>query len=130
MEKILHSALHWIGIIAAALLFVLAILALGTFLWELRATLISGEPFRLDQISGPLDSIMVIFIIIELLKISIAYVRDERIIPTVFETALVAILRKVVVLGANVITLEKAIGLTLVLVGVGVTWFLVSRSET
>ncbi len=130
MERALHRMIYWTGIFAAVLLGLLAALGFLHFLQILLLQLTQTPPSAwtdLSFIDRSLDLILLIFIVIELLKIAVSYVHEENVLPTVFEATLVAIARKIVVLGSGAITWEKAGALAILLIAPGLCWNLVRR---
>ncbi len=71
-----------------------------------------------------IKAVLDVFIVVELFRITVAYVRHSAVVPTVLETALVVAAREVVVIEAG--TKEPLVGLALagILVAIGVTWWL------
>lgn len=74
-----------------------------------------------------IKSVLDTFIVIELFRITIAYVRHREVIPTVLETALVVAAREIVVIeaGADNPLAAAAVGGTLI--AIGITWYLLRR---
>jgi uncharacterized membrane protein (DUF373 family) len=89
-----------------------------------------GVRFDLDRYVAVLDIALVIFIIVELFRIAVAYLRHEDVIPTVLEAGLVAIARKLVTFdshAAGATVLMKAAGLGILMLSVGVTWYMLAK---
>jgi uncharacterized membrane protein (DUF373 family) len=76
------------------------------------------------QLGHIVDHILAVFILIELLAIAIAYVRRRDTVRRIFEAMLVALARKLISLDLAALSLEKVAGLSLLLVAVGLAWFL------
>jgi uncharacterized membrane protein (DUF373 family) len=78
-----------------------------------------------------IDATLVVFIVIELFRVAVAYVQHRDVVPTVMEAALVAVARKVLVIdpgiGAQQL-LWKGIGLGVLVLAIGATWYLLRRS--
>jgi uncharacterized membrane protein (DUF373 family) len=112
--------------VAALLLALLTVLGLGSFFVaaaESKANLLSS-----DTVSRLLDEIMLLFIVIELFKMTFAYMRNTNVLPVAFEAVLIALARKIVVAEFPIDGgLAKASALAVLTVAVGVTWFLVGR---
>jgi uncharacterized membrane protein (DUF373 family) len=103
------------------------VVSLVASIWSLVS---GGVAFHLGRYIAVLDVALMIFIIVELFRIAIAYLRHEDVIPTVLEAGLVAIARKLVTFdthlaGADV--LMKAAGLAVLLLAVGLTWYLLAK---
>ena len=104
-----------------------AMLGLAAFLMAIvRRGLLEGT-FDAAAIAHLLDVGLVVFIALELFKIGIAHLRNRSIVPTVMEAALIAVVRKIVVMELNAESLPSVLPLSLLLLSVGATWFLVQR---
>jgi uncharacterized membrane protein (DUF373 family) len=121
------TAIEWV---VAATLVVLAALATVGILRELLSLGVS--PSVVSDFTAVLDGTMLVFVIAELFKIALAYIRHERVIPTVMEAALVAVARKIVVLDAHATASQlvlRAASLGGLLLAIGLSWFLLSRAN-
>lgn len=90
----------------------------------------SGPHFELDAYVNVIDIALIIFIIVELFRIAVAYLRHEDVIPTVLEAALVAVARKLVTFdshAAGMTVLTKGAGLGFLLLAVGLTWYMLAK---
>lgn len=122
------TAIEWV---VAATLIVLALVATAGLVIEFGGvgSLPGQGPSAYTTL---LDGTLLVFVIAELFKIALAYIRHEDVIPTVMEAALVAVARKVVVLDAHeppTDLLMRAGSLGLLLLALGVAWFLLSRAN-
>src|SRR5450759_5239909 len=120
------TAIEWV---VAATLVVLAALATWSILPEFMSI---GTPQGTSAYTSILDIALLVFVIAELFKITLAYIRHEGVIPTVMEAALVAVARKVVVLDAHAtpsLFLMRAGALGLLLLALSVSWYLLSRAN-
>jgi uncharacterized membrane protein (DUF373 family) len=78
-----------------------------------------------------IDATLLIFIVVELFRIAVAYVQHRDVVPTVMEAALVAVARKVLVIDPGIGAqdlLFKGVGLGILIVAIGLTWYLLRRS--
>jgi uncharacterized membrane protein (DUF373 family) len=75
-----------------------------------------------------ISTILEVFILVELFRIAVAYMRHDHVIPTVLEAALVAVARKFVVLEPARDFLQLALGLTALLLAVAISWWLIAHS--
>lgn len=131
MEERLKTAVYWLEVVAAALLVALAAVALVAA----GATLVEGFTDSDSLLSGEfvidvVDGILVFFIVIELFRIALAYIRRSSVVTTVLEAALVAVARKMVILfEVDTGVLEKSIALGVLTLAIGVTWFLLARAD-
>jgi uncharacterized membrane protein (DUF373 family) len=127
----LQRAMTLIEWVVAATLIVLAAVATWGLVLEFGSVgrLVTQD---VNAYTTILDGTLLVFVIAELFKIALAYIRHEDVIPTVMEAALVAVARKVVVLdvhAAPVDVLLRAGSLGALLLAVGVSWYLLSRAN-
>src|SRR2546423_9090072 len=94
IEKRLSQLLYLIDLFVAALLVILAILGIASFLYGLAPTAGNRDSIESAYFTRLLDTSLWIFIVIELLKIAVAYLQGRRVMATVVEAGLVAVLRK------------------------------------
>lgn len=127
--KGLHNATLVIeGVVAVALVALAAgaLFSLGYAIWHDAIKLTPITPAEFNEIIG---RILEVFILIELFRITIAYMRHENVVPTVLEAALVAVARKFVVFDSSTNYFLTALGLSSLLIAVAVSWWLLSRSN-
>lgn len=124
-------ALHWttiiIEVMVAVALVVLAIgmlMALGAELLALAGKNVVVDVVEFNKIIG---MVLEIFILVELFRIAVAYMRHIRVVPTVLEAALVAVARKFVVFEGGSSYLANALGLSALLLAVAISWWLLAR---
>jgi uncharacterized membrane protein (DUF373 family) len=75
-----------------------------------------------------IGTILEIFILIELFRIAVAYMRRKHVVPVVLEAALVAVARKFVVFEGGNEYLAKALGLSALLLAVAISWWMLAHS--
>jgi uncharacterized membrane protein (DUF373 family) len=80
-----------------------------------------------EGITRTIDTVLVVFIVIELIRIAIAYMQHENVIGTVLEAGLVAVVRKLVIFESGPDMLDDALALAILILAVGVTWFLLYK---
>lgn len=127
---IMDSAVVWIEGFVAVALVGLAAWGAVSLVTEMVALFRTGPRFQLENYVAVLDVALVIFIIVELFRIAVAYLRHEDVIPTVLEAGLVAVARKLVTFDTHAAAsavLMKAAGLGLLLLAVGLTWYLLAK---
>ncbi len=129
-DKVVRT-LHWttiiIEVMVAVALVVLAagmLIALGVALSHLAGSDVAVDAVEFNKIIG---MILEIFILVELFRIAVAYMRHVRVIPTVLEAALVAVARKFVVFEGGTNYLSNALGLSALLLAVAISWWLLAR---
>lgn len=127
--KWLNRAIIWIEMaVAVALVFLAlgALIALGIEMYEVA---MGGLALDRTQFNLIIGTVLEIFILVELFRIAIAYMRHENVIPTVLEAALVAIARKFVVFEGKEDFLPVAAGMSALLLAVAVSWWMLARSN-
>lgn len=80
-------------------------------------------------VTRTIDAVLVVFIVIELIRIAIAYMQHKNVIGTVLEAGLVAVVRKLVIFESSDNVLEKAAALAILILAVGITWYLLRRAD-
>lgn len=126
-SQLLDKATLYIEAAVAALLVVLA--ALGVVdvvikMWEVSR----AEGFMTPEgITRTIDTVLIVFIVIELIRIAVAYMRHHNVVGTVLEAGLVAVVRKLVIFESGDNPLPKAIALAALILSVGVTWYLLRK---
>ena len=127
------TALHWailaIEVLVAVCLTALAagaLVSLGVEMWTAAST---GHALTHAEFTNIISTILEIFILVELFRIAIAYMKHENVIPTVLEAALVAVARKFVVFEGGADYLVTALGLAALLLAVAVAWWLLAKSN-
>jgi uncharacterized membrane protein (DUF373 family) len=103
-----------------------AILALGAEMFHLAT---AGGILTSSEFNRIIGTILEIFILVELFRIAMAYMRHENVIPTVLEAALVAVARKFVVFEGSQNYLQTALGMSALLLAVAISWWMLSRSQ-
>ncbi len=126
---VLNMAIVGIEVVVAVALVALAagaLLALGIEMFHLAS---SGGILTTSQFNEIIGTILEIFILVELFRIAIAYMKHENVIPTVLEAALVAVARKFVVFESSENYLQTALGMSALLLAVAISWWMLSRSQ-
>ena len=125
LERALY-ALEWLS---AILLMALALVSVGGFIAAFASTAHEGF-LSTDNVLRLLDELLVLFILIELIKMAFAYMHGANVIPVAMEAVLIALARKAVAVDfSDDHALKKSASLAILMLAVGATWFLVSRSE-
>jgi len=127
------SVLHWgiIGIEAAVAvaLTALAAGALASLAVQMWSAASAGTPLTHAEFQIILAEVLQVFILVELFRVTIAYMKHENVIPTVLEAALVAVARKFIVFEGGSNYLATAAGLAILLLAVAITWWLLTKSN-
>lgn len=113
--------------------FALVILSVGMLVslgLQMLSVAGSGMPVTHDEFNLLISAILGIFILVELFRIAIAYLKHEHVIPTVLEAALVAIARKFVVYEGGENFLQTAVGMSALLIAVAVSSLLLVKART
>lgn len=80
-----------------------------------------------EGIIRTIDTVLIVFIVIELIRIAVAYMQHKNVIGVVLEAGLVAVVRKLVIFETGPDMLEKALALSVLILSVGITWYLLKR---
>ncbi len=127
----MHVAVEWVERVIASLLVLVAALGAIDLVVELLAAVGRQGYLEPSSILRLLDSVLIVFVVVELFHIAVAYSERRNVIATVMEAGLVAVVRKLVIFETSVgaeYVLMKAIALAVLIVAIGVTWFLLRRS--
>jgi uncharacterized membrane protein (DUF373 family) len=127
----MHRVVAWLERIVVVLLLLMAALAIVEVGIELYAAATDPGFLPPEAVLSVLDAVLIVFIIIELLNTAFAYIERRNVIGTVLEAGLVAIVRKLIVFdteGAASQVFMKAGGLAVLIIAIGVTWYLLRRS--
>jgi len=125
----LDRAIVGIEVLVAIALVILAAGVLISLGFEMYHVAISGQVLSRIQFTSIISTVLEVFILVELFRIAIAYMRHENVIPTVLEAALVAIARKFVVFEDKTDFLPTAAGMSALLLAVAVAWWMLARSN-
>jgi len=130
-DRFLQKAMTLIEWVVAALLIVLGVVATASLV--IAFTGVGGLIGQgTNAYTELLDGTLLVFVIAELFKIALAYIRHEDVIPTVMEAALVAAARKVVVLNvheAPTYVLMRSGALAIILLAIAISWYLLSKAN-
>lgn len=129
IEKALNRFVSALEIAVAAALVVIATLLVATLAIELSGIVTSDLIMDRTEFTRIISTALEVFIVIELFRIALAYMRHINVIPTVFEAALVAVARKFVVFEPKEDYLQTALGLAALLVAIGISWWLLKQSN-
>lgn len=102
-------------ILIAVVMLVIIFLGLGYLLVDLFKASSTGILLDQHEILALLDITLVLFIVVELFRITMAYLRGERVLATVMEAAFVAVGRKVILYDFKAQGIYGAIALTVLL---------------
>ena len=129
LADILEGGVSWLeGVVAAilAIVIVFAVVEICITLVNAVAVLHAGPGAMQSVVTAVLDT----FIVVELFRITVAYIRRTDVIFTVLETALVVAAREIVVIKAG--TSEPIAGMAVAgtLLAIALAWFLLRRSAS
>lgn len=127
--KILMYAIVGIEVLVAVALTALALGALLALFWGVADVMRNGAVLTSAQFNSIIGTVLEVFILVELFRIAIAYMRHHNVIPTVLEAALVAVARKFVVFEQGGNYMQTAIGMSVLLVAVAVSWWMLARAN-
>lgn len=126
---VLDWAIVGIEVLVAVALTVLAAQAIVSLASEMWVTASGGRGLTHSEFTLLMGGVLQVFILVELFRIAISYMRHENVIPTVLEAALVAVARQFVVFEGGPNSLFAALGLSALLATVAVAWWLLSRAD-
>jgi len=126
--KWLNVAILIIEILVAIALVVLAAGALMSLAYELWYVGGNGPALTRAEFNLIIGTVLEVFILVELFRIAIAYMRHQNVIPTVLEAALVAVARKFVVFEGGTDYLLTSLGMSALLLAVASSWWLLNRT--
>jgi uncharacterized membrane protein (DUF373 family) len=126
-DRSTHVVLVGLEVITMVLLAVLVLLAIvglaGQIGKSLAPPFLSGE-----HLMSTLDDVLVIFVLLELLRTAVAYLRGTDVMRRIFETVFVAIARKLITLEFTTAPATSSLAVAALLVGAGLSWWLVARA--
>jgi uncharacterized membrane protein (DUF373 family) len=129
----MHRVVQVLERVLIVLLLVMAALAIVEVGFELYAAATGPGFLPPDAVLSVLDAVLVVFIIIELVNTAFAYIERKNIVGTVLEAGLVAVVRKLIVFDTDATAsyvIMKGAGLAVLILAIGVTWYLLRRSGT
>lgn len=129
MIDLLNRVVVYIEAAVAALLVVLAALGVVDIVLKMLEVTRAEGFMTPEGITRTIDTVLVVFIVIELIRIAIAYMLHRNVIGTVLEAGLVAVVRKLVIFESGDKMLEKALALAVLTLAVGITWYLLNRAH-
>lgn len=127
--KVMYAATLVIEVLVSLALVVLAAGVLVSLAVEIWTVGTAGVVLTGTQFNQLISLILEVFILIELFRIAVAYMKHENVIPTVLEAALVAVARKFVVFEGSENYLGYAVGMSALLLAVAVSWWLLARAN-
>lgn len=113
--------------IAVLLLFIL-LMGIGSFILQIF-TSFSKEIYTLGVLKGLIDRALILFLIIELYRITLAYLKSEPIVYEVFIAAFIAVGRKILIYDYELWGLQGAIALAVLLLALSIGYFLLVKSK-
>ncbi len=128
-SQLLDRATLYIEGAVAGLLVILAALGVVDIVIKMYEVTLAEGFMTPEGITRTIDTVLVVFIVIELIRIAVAYMQHKNVVGTVLEAGLVAVVRKLVVFESTEKVLEKAGALAVLILAVGITWYLLRRTE-
>jgi uncharacterized membrane protein (DUF373 family) len=110
-----------------ALLTVLAVLGVVDIVLKMLEVTQADGFMSQEGITRTIDTVLVVFVVIELIRIALAYMNHQDVVGTVLEAGLVAVVRKLVIFEGGDNILAKAVALSALILAVGLTWFMLRR---
>lgn len=116
-------------ILIAVILAILVLLGVVYLISSLWNALGEGVLINSKRLIELLDIALIVFISIELFRITLAYITGQHVLPTVVEAAFVAIGRKIVLYEYKVEGIYGALALAALLIGVTAAHFFTNKNE-
>ncbi len=129
IEKQLNRFVKVLEVVVSLALIVIAVLLVIALGLEIVAAVTDGLDFGREEFTRVISSALEVFIVIELFRVALAYLSHRNVVPTVLEAALVAVARKFIVFEPKGDYLQSSIGMSALLVAVGVAWWLLKQSN-
>ncbi|MBE0418030.1 MAG: phosphate-starvation-inducible PsiE family protein [Coriobacteriia bacterium] len=129
IEKALNRFVLALEVAVSVALVVIAALLVVTLVVEVAGIVTGGFTLDRTEFTRIISTALEVFIVIELFRIALAYMKHSNVIPTVFEAALVAVARKFVVFEPKEDYLQTALGLAALLLAIGISWWLLKQSK-
>ncbi|PKQ29077.1 MAG: hypothetical protein CVT60_07220 [Actinobacteria bacterium HGW-Actinobacteria-10] len=127
LTTFLERAVDWVETVVAAVLAIIIVVIVASVAYKATG-LIDTFPHDDALLSSLMKSVLDVFIVIELFRITVAYVRHRNVLATVLETALVVAAREVVVIEAGAKDPMAGLSVAGILIAIGITWWLLSRA--
>jgi len=113
--------IEFVAALAIAVAAVFAVLAALRLVPDSARQILRGSADTTDLVVMVSD-LLLAFIAIELLRIALAYIRGAKVLPTVLEAGLVAVVRQVVLFHPVAHVLSEALSLAVLLLALAITW--------
>jgi uncharacterized membrane protein (DUF373 family) len=124
---LLERSVDWTETVVAGVLTLVIVAAVGVVAYRAFGV-IAGFPHVDDVLKSVIKAVLDVFIVIELFRITVAYVRHRDVIGVVLETALVVAAREVVVIEAGAKDPMAGLAVGGIMVAVGITWWLLRHA--
>jgi uncharacterized membrane protein (DUF373 family) len=108
---------------------ILSVLALYSVGAEIVRAVAGDIALSRDEFTTVISTVLEVFILVELIRIAVAYMMHRNVIPTVMEAALVAVARKFVIFEPKDGILPSAAGLAALLLAIALSWWLLKQSN-
>jgi uncharacterized membrane protein (DUF373 family) len=128
-EKYLNAIAFVIELVVSVALVILSVLALYSVGAEIVRAVAGDIALSRDEFTTVISTVLEVFILVELIRIAVAYMMHRNVIPTVMEAALVAVARKFVIFEPKDGILPSAAGLAALLLAIALSWWLLKQSN-
>jgi uncharacterized membrane protein (DUF373 family) len=127
-DRLAQVVVRGLELLTTVVLAALVVLAIAGLLMELIGAL--HPPFLMgEQLARAIDSVLAVFVLLELLATAAAYLRGSTVLRRIFEAVFIAIARKLITVDLSTSALEKAAAVAMLFVAAGVAWWLVVRTR-
>ena len=128
LSPILDQVVLYVEGAVTALLALLAVLGVVDVVIKMIEVTRADGFMSPEGITRTIDTVLIVFVVIELIRIALAYMHHQDVIGTVLEAGLVAVVRKLVIFESSPDMLPKAISLAVLILTVAIAWFLLRRA--
>ncbi len=128
IEKQLERFVLALELFVSAALIVVAIMLVVALGFDVLGEATDGLGFDRESFTLLISRVLEVFIVIELFRVALAYITHRNVIPIVFEAALVALARKLIVFEPQGDVLASSLGLAVLLLALGISWWLVGNA--
>jgi uncharacterized membrane protein (DUF373 family) len=131
-HRLLERVVQLLEWVVAVLLVVMTAMGVLGLVMLMLDTVKAGGALKAENYLVLVDATLIVFIVVELFRIAVSYMRHEAVVPTVMEAALVAVARKFVIFDPTVDGMQlllKGVGLSVLLLAVALAWWLLRHSS-
>ena len=126
-NNVLKGAVGFVERAIMAALLVLTGLAFAGLVGGVVEGLGHGGLLGREELTHLIDHVLLVFVLIELFAVALAYAKGERVVRTVLEASFVAVARKLIAFETGPEALQRGLALALLVGAVAGAWALLQR---